>query len=241
MTTSAWLVRLRPPRPGSSDSDSPCCYLCGLRFRYIGLVAKHHMYDRLKMQSEAFVRGFREVLDPVFLQVSTHLRSISCCSQPQSIDGSPTMIPLLVCLTGVIGMLVQMFNEPELQILISGSPSGIDVEDMRAHTQYTVRGLDIDMPPCTRTSFLYGHTQQTQAGHHIGSSTSSNGIISGSCLAAKLTCPLGPPVCCRAGSSRRTGTSVASGASCRPSPPRSSRHSCASSRGASITTCTSND
>jgi hypothetical protein len=38
------------------------------------------MYDRLKMQSEAFVRGFREVLDPVFLQVSTYTRSL--CSAP---------------------------------------------------------------------------------------------------------------------------------------------------------------
>jgi hypothetical protein len=51
-------------------------------------------------------------------------------------------------------MVVQMFNEPELQILISGSPSGIDVEDMRAHTQYTVRGLGTDMPSCTTTSIL---------------------------------------------------------------------------------------
>lgn len=31
-----------------------------------------------------------------------------------------------------------MFNEAELQILISGSPSGIDVEDLKHNTTYTV-------------------------------------------------------------------------------------------------------
>lgn len=40
-----------------------------VRLRYIGLVAKHHMYDRLRLQSEAFVRGFREIIDPIYLQV----------------------------------------------------------------------------------------------------------------------------------------------------------------------------
>ena len=39
------------------------------RFRYIGLVAKHHLYDRMRLQSEAFVRGFHEVTNPQFLQV----------------------------------------------------------------------------------------------------------------------------------------------------------------------------
>jgi len=33
--------------------------------------------------------------------------------------------------------LLQMFNEPELQILISGSSTGIDIEDMKHYTRYT--------------------------------------------------------------------------------------------------------
>lgn len=69
------------------------------KHRYIGLVAKYYVVDRLKDQAEAFTRGLWDVIDRGWLQ---------------------------------------LFNEPELQVLISGSSEDkIDVPDMRSHTRYT--------------------------------------------------------------------------------------------------------
>lgn len=66
--------------------------------RYIHLVAKYYVSDRVKEQSEAFTRGLWEVIDPAWLR---------------------------------------LFNEPELQVLISGASDGkIDVDDLRRYTQY---------------------------------------------------------------------------------------------------------
>lgn len=67
--------------------------------RYIYLVAKHHVCDRIKEQSDAFTRGLWEVIDRSWLR---------------------------------------LFNEPELQVLISGASDGkIDVSDMKSNTRYT--------------------------------------------------------------------------------------------------------
>ena len=68
------------------------------RYRYINLVAKHHLVDRLQAQSRAFVRGLAEVVDLKWLR---------------------------------------MFNEPELQVLISGVRARLDVDDLRKHARYS--------------------------------------------------------------------------------------------------------
>ena len=39
------------------------------KIRYVNLVAKHHIYDRIRLQSEAFCRGFHDVIRPSMLQV----------------------------------------------------------------------------------------------------------------------------------------------------------------------------
>jgi ubiquitin-protein ligase E3 C len=66
--------------------------------RYIELVAKYYVVDRVREQSEAITKGLWEVIDRSWLR---------------------------------------LFNEPELQVLISGASDGkIDVEDMRSHTRY---------------------------------------------------------------------------------------------------------
>jgi len=76
------------------------------KHRYIGLVAKYYVVDRVKEQSEAFTRGLWEVIDRAWLR---------------------------------------LFNEPELQVLISGSSDGkIDVDDMRANTRYVGGYTGID-------------------------------------------------------------------------------------------------
>lgn len=67
--------------------------------RYIYLVAKHHVSDRIKEQSDAFTRGLWDVIERPWLR---------------------------------------LFNEPELQVLISGASDGkIDVPDMKSNTRYT--------------------------------------------------------------------------------------------------------
>jgi ubiquitin-protein ligase E3 C len=76
------------------------------KYLYIGLVAKHHVVDRMKEQSEAFTRGLWEVIDRSWLR---------------------------------------LFNEPELQVLISGaSGDKLDVEDMRSNTRYVGGYTGID-------------------------------------------------------------------------------------------------
>jgi hypothetical protein len=71
----------------------------GNKRRYIYLVAKHHVCDRIKEQSDAFTRGLWEVIDRSWLR---------------------------------------LFNEPELQVLISGPSDGkIDVSDMKSNSKYT--------------------------------------------------------------------------------------------------------
>jgi ubiquitin-protein ligase E3 C len=68
------------------------------KHHYIELVAKHHVCDQVKEQSEAFRRGLWDVIDRQWLRI---------------------------------------FNEPELQIVISGATDGtVDVEDMKANTKY---------------------------------------------------------------------------------------------------------
>jgi ubiquitin-protein ligase E3 C len=77
------------------------------RLNYIHLVAKHHVVDRLALQSQAFCRGFHQVVSP--------------------------------------GWLLRIFNQCELQMLVSGSISGgWDVEDLRNHCRYGqgYRGAD---------------------------------------------------------------------------------------------------
>lgn len=68
--------------------------------RYVALVAKYYVCDRIKLQSQAFTRGLWDVIDKSWLS---------------------------------------MFNEPELQVLISGSSQGgkLDIDDMKANTKYT--------------------------------------------------------------------------------------------------------
>lgn len=71
-----------------------------------GLVAKYHVCDRLKEQSQAFTRGLWDVIERPWLR---------------------------------------LFNEPELQVLISGpSEGGIDVDDMRSNARYAGGFTGID-------------------------------------------------------------------------------------------------
>ena len=74
--------------------------------RYIGLVSKYYVVDRVKEQSQAFTRGLWEVIDQSWLR---------------------------------------LFNEPELQVLISGASDGkLDVDDLRSNSRYAGGFTGID-------------------------------------------------------------------------------------------------
>jgi len=95
------------------------------KHRYIGLVTKYYVVDRVKEQSEAFTQGLWEVIDKSWLHI---------------------------------------FNEPELQVLISGASDGkIDMEDMRAHTHYAGGFTSIDRNVTRFWSVFSGMTSKHQA------------------------------------------------------------------------------
>lgn len=94
------------------------------KHKYVGLVAKHHVCDRVREQSEAFTRGLWEVIDRTWLQ---------------------------------------LFNEPELQVLISGASDGkIDVFDMKSNTRYAggFTGLDKHVSRFWRIMSSFNSRQQ---------------------------------------------------------------------------------
>lgn len=93
--------------------------------RYVELVAKHYVVDRVKDQSEAFTRGLWEVIDRSWLR---------------------------------------LFNEPELQVLISGVSDGkLDVEDLRAHSRYAGGFTGIDRTVNRFWSVLSSMSSKQQA------------------------------------------------------------------------------
>ena len=97
----------------------------GNKRRYIYLVAKHHVCDRIKEQSDAFTRGLWEVIDRSWLK---------------------------------------LFNEPELQVLISGASDGkIDVSDMKANSKYTGGYSQLDRNVVRFWSVVSSFTPKQQA------------------------------------------------------------------------------
>ena len=93
--------------------------------RYIGLVTKYHVCDRVKEQSEAFTRGLWEVIEKSWLRI---------------------------------------FNEPELQVLISGAvDGGIDVADMKANTRYIGGFSGLDLTISRFWNVAAGLTSEQQA------------------------------------------------------------------------------
>lgn len=102
IVTSVSSAIINSLKPHYSDCANPLgCFIITP-----GLVAKHHVCDRVRVQSEAFRRGLWEVIDKSWLRI---------------------------------------FNEPELQVLISGPSDGkIDVADMRANSRYAGGYTPID-------------------------------------------------------------------------------------------------
>ena len=99
--------------------------------RYINLVAKHHLVDRLQAQSRAFVRGLAEVVDPKWLrmfnepelQVRASRRSRArarAALDARRPDPPPPAHPRY-----------------RRKVLISGVRARLDVDDLRKHARYS--------------------------------------------------------------------------------------------------------
>ncbi|XP_074641839.1 ubiquitin-protein ligase E3B-like [Tubulanus polymorphus] len=67
------------------------------KISYVHLMAHFRMYKQIKEQTQAFIRGFKGIINPDWLS---------------------------------------MFSTPELQMLISGEATDVDLEDLRKYTQY---------------------------------------------------------------------------------------------------------
>jgi hypothetical protein len=119
------------------------------RFRYINLVAKHHLVDRLQAQSRAFVRGLAEVIDLAWLRMfnEPELQAKSRVT----VFVSPSFSYTTKCARDIGGTAFgvdDLCSKREygwsvrgsifvLQVLISGATARLDVEDLRKHTRYS--------------------------------------------------------------------------------------------------------
>ena len=93
------------------------------RLQYIYLMSNYKLNKQIKKQSDAFFEGLSEIIDPKWLRYVFHM---------------PSQVKRLI-------ECYRMFNQQELQILLGGVNSPIDLDDLRAHTQYG--GLYSDQEP----------------------------------------------------------------------------------------------
>jgi HECT-domain (ubiquitin-transferase) len=93
---------------------------------YVDLVARHRMTNSIRPQIDAFLHGFWEVRSQhlVFTLEGPLIKRWS----------SNRMLPFTI-MQVVARELVSLFNDHELELLISGLPE-IDVDDLRANTEY---------------------------------------------------------------------------------------------------------
>ena len=83
------------------------------RLQYIQFVSHYRLSKQIKLQSEAFFEGLSEMIDTKWLRFVHH-----------------SFIFLFAYLP------LRMFNQQEVQILLGGVNSPVDLEDLRSHTNY---------------------------------------------------------------------------------------------------------
>lgn len=84
------------------------------RLPYIHLVSHYRLTKQIKLQSEAFFEGLSEMIEPNWLRYVIHLTNYILL-----IYGS-----------------YRMFNQQEVQIVIGGVNTPIDLDDLRRNTNY---------------------------------------------------------------------------------------------------------
>ena len=85
------------------------------RLQYIYLVSHYRLNKQIKQQSDAFFEGLSDMIDPKWL------RYVECITYHTKLTKR---------------VVRSMFNQQELQILLGGVNSPIDLDDLRQHTQY---------------------------------------------------------------------------------------------------------
>ena len=100
------------------------------RLKYIYLVSLYKLSRQIRKQCDAFFDGLSEMIDPKWLRFVPHP------STPHLHHRVSMLSDARCC---------RMFNQQELQILLGGVDSPIDVDDLRANTQYG--GLYADDQP----------------------------------------------------------------------------------------------
>lgn len=84
------------------------------RLPYIHLVSHYRLTKQIKLQSEAFFEGLSEMIQPNWLRYVIHLKII----------------------VSLIYGSYRMFNQQEVQIVIGGVNSPIDLDDLQRNTNY---------------------------------------------------------------------------------------------------------
>lgn len=120
------------------------------RLEYIFLMSNYRLNKQIKQQSDAFFEGLSEIIDPKWLRFVSRVVVLTNFSK--------------------ITLPCSMFNQQELQILLGGVNSPIDLEDLRANTQYgglyndqepTVQMFWRVRVPCSSCCFMRGGTYLT--------------------------------------------------------------------------------
>jgi HECT-domain (ubiquitin-transferase) len=84
------------------------------KLEYINRVSYYRLTKQIKRQSDAFFQGLSSMIDPKWLRYVQHIRR--CFFSDDSVD--------------------RMFNQQELQLLLGGVNTPIDVSDLRRNTVY---------------------------------------------------------------------------------------------------------
>ncbi|KAJ7249220.1 hypothetical protein B0H12DRAFT_701469 [Mycena haematopus] len=86
------------------------------RLQYIYLVSHYRLSKQIKQQSDAFFEGLSEIIDHKWLKF--------------------VLLDIRALITRLADRLDRMFNQQELQILIGGTDSPVDLDDLQGNTQY---------------------------------------------------------------------------------------------------------
>lgn len=88
------------------------------RLKYIYLVSLYKLSRQIRNQSDAFFDGLSEMIDPRWLRYAFVIH------------------PYPTFLYRSVKRFSRMFNQQELQLLLGGADSPIDLDDLRANTKY---------------------------------------------------------------------------------------------------------
>jgi E3 ubiquitin-protein ligase HUWE1 len=103
---------------------------------YVDLIAAHRMTTSIKHQIKALLEGFWELV-PKCVRLRACVAACQCVERKREWNGLEVWQRLgsaHISLPSAPRHLISIFNDHELELLISGLPD-IDTADLRAHTE----------------------------------------------------------------------------------------------------------